>query len=64
MIPNRQKIQEKLKQIKEDVTIVNKETAFIDWLDSLGMPETITIANEERDPKQDILSDLDSYGSI
>ena len=66
MIPTRGEIQDKLDEIRDNPNFstlkVDLVKDFTAWLDSLDMPETITIAGEEKNPKEQILDDLGSYG--
>ena len=62
LIPTRTEIQEQVSDYydfpRPNVTL---EQYIGDWLDGLGLPETITFFNEQVSPKDQILSDLDSY---
>lgn len=59
MIPTRAQIQEKINESKESDLPLDQFMS--NWLDTLDLPKTITIANEVKDPKEMIMSDLDSY---
>ena len=63
MIPTRNEIQAKIDALIIDPKL-NREDfplKISEWLDSLEMPETIIIAGETVNPKEQILDDLKSY---
>lgn len=61
-IPTRTEIQEQVNDYydfpKPNVTL---EQYISEWLDTLDLPETITQFNEQVNPKELILDDLESY---
>ena len=62
MIPTRDQILAKLKEYADNPPPGASKQQFIStWLDLFEMPEVITIAGEEINPKEQILSDLKSY---
>lgn len=62
LIPTRARIQEQISDYydfpRPNITL---EQYISEWLETLDLPETITIFNEPVNPKDRILSDLDSY---
>lgn len=64
-IPSRDQIQDKIEQIKSHPGFSTIKADIYqgvsDWLDTLNMPQTITRFGEQISPKEEILSDLDSY---
>lgn len=61
-IPTRFDIQNKINQYYTDEVTNMSVTDYVSsWLDSLDLPETVVIAQQPVNPKQQILDDLDSY---
>lgn len=60
MVRTRDEIYDKIQEIRNDPKL-DLYTEMSKWLDTLQLPQTITVAGEQRDPKQMILDDLESY---
>lgn len=61
MIPNRSEIQAKVDQYFAGQKTNSLLEFMTDWLDGLDLPETIMVASNQINPKEQILSDLESY---
>ena len=61
MIPTRGEIQAQIEKIEKEQPYVDVNKAIREWVNALDMPEIITIAGEEVNPKRQILSDLITY---
>lgn len=65
MIPTRAEISDKIDELIANPTLNREDfpNEISKWLDTLNMPSTITIAEQEVNPKEQILSDLISYAN-
>lgn len=61
MIPTRTQVASKVAEWEAGSKSESLEGFISAWLDTLSLPETIIVASNVVNPKEQILSDLESY---
>lgn len=61
MIPTRPEVQLKVTEYYTTLPEMTLAEYITNWLNTLGLPDTITVASNQISPAAQILADLDTY---